>query len=124
MYAIYDDQFHVFSDPFLSADDNAAERLITQTALLSEGFRLRLFFSALFCLGSYDGLYDGLVSSPFDKTPLKVLKRPRLVSGSVRLNELVEACEVAKCHQSFRKADNGDQDPLSASEVKEDSDIE
>lgn len=97
MYVVYDVQFHVFSDPFLSADDDAAERLMTQTALLSEGFRKRLVFSSLFCLGSY----DALIKSPLYKSPLKSLKRPRLVSGSVRLMDLVDAVERAqKAHQS------------------------
>lgn len=97
MYAVYDEQFHVFSDPFLSADDDAAERLITQTSLLSEGFRKRLVFTALFCLGSY----DGLIKAPFDKSPLKLLKHPRVVSGSVRLMDLVDAVERAqKAHLS------------------------
>lgn len=92
MYAVYDEQFHVFSDPFLSADDDAAERLMTQTLLLSEGFRKRLVFTSLFCLGSY----DGAIKPPLGKSPLKSLKRPRLVSGSVRLMDLVDAVERAE----------------------------
>lgn len=92
IYAVYDEQFHVFSDPFLSADDGAAERLITQTSLLSEVFRQRLVFSALFCLGSY----DCQITAPFDKCPIKSLRHPRLVSGSVRLMDLVDAVERAQ----------------------------
>lgn len=110
MYAVYDEQFHVFSDPFLSADDDAAERLMTQTLLLSEGFRKRLVFTSLFCLGSY----DGHIKSPLDKSPLKSLKRPRLVSGSARLLDLVDAVESAqKAHLATVSA--------SDSNVKEDS---
>lgn len=111
MYAVYDEQFQVFSDPFLSADDDSAERLMTQTLLLSEGFRKRLVFISLFCLGSYEGS-----KGPFDKSPVKSLKHPRLVSGTVRLMDLVDAVERAqKAHLST----------VSCSDFeKEDSEIE
>lgn len=92
LYSVWDDQFKIYSDPFLAADDNAAERILVQTAILSDGFRKRLCFHSLHCIGSFD---------PSLESPAKVLKRPRLVSGSVRLNELVEAVEVANCHRSF-----------------------
>lgn len=84
LYSVWDDQFKLYSDPFLAADDNAAERTLVQTAILSDGFRKRLCFHSLHCLGSFD---------PTLKRPASVLKRPRLVSGSVRLMDLVDAIE-------------------------------
>lgn len=113
MYAVYDEQFHVFSDPFLSADDDAAERVMTQTSLLSEGFRKRLVFTSLFCLGSY----DGLAKAPVDKSPIKSLKHPRLVSGSVRLMDLADAADRAQ--QAYLSTVSA-----SDAEVKEDSENE
>lgn len=113
IYAVYDEQFHVFSDPFLSADDDAAERLMTQTLLLSDGFRKRLVFISLFRLGSY----DAHIKSPVDKSPLNSIKHPRLVSGSVRLMDLVDAVERAqKAHLSTVSATDA--------EVMEDSENE
>lgn len=87
LYSVWDDQFKLYSDPFLAADDNAAERTLVQTAILSEGFRKRLCFHSLHCIGSFDASL---------KCPAKVLNRPRLVSGSVRLMDLVDAIESAQ----------------------------
>ncbi len=84
LYSVFDDQFKLYSDPFLAADDNAAERTLVQTALLSEGFRKRLVFHSLHCIGSFD---------PCLKCPARVLKRPRLVSGSARLLDLIDVIE-------------------------------
>lgn len=83
-YSVWDDQFKLFSEPFLAADDNAAERTVVQTALVSEGFRKWLGSYSLLCIGSFD---------PTQECPAKVLKHPRLVSGSVRLMDLVDAVE-------------------------------
>lgn len=107
LYSVFDDQFKLYSDPFLAADDNAAERTLVQTAILSEGFRKRLVFHSLYCIGSFD---------PCLKIPARVLKRPRLVSGSARLLDLVDDIErKQKEHQAT----------VSASDFeKEDSEIE
>ena len=108
LYSVFDEQFMLYSDPFLAADDNAAERTLAQTAILSEGFRKRLCFHSLHCIGSFD---------PSLKCPARVLKRPRLVSGSVRLMDLVDAIERAqKAHLATVTG--------SDSVVKEDSEIE
>ena len=108
LYSVWDDQFKLYSDPFLAADDNAAERILVQTAILSEGFRKRLCFHSLHCIGSFDSSL---------KCPASVLKRPRLVSGSCRLMDLVEAIELAqKAHHSTLFP--------SDSEVQEDSEHE
>jgi hypothetical protein len=108
LYCVWDDQFKIYSDPFLSADNNAAERTLVQTAILSEGFRKRLCFQSLYCIGSFD---------PTLECPAKVFKHPRLVSGSVRLLNLVDAIESAKkAHLATVSA--------SESDVKEDSEDE
>ncbi len=85
LYSVYDEQFRFFSDPFCAADDNAAERLLTQTAIVSKEFRSRLVFQSLHCVGSYD---------PVSKVPFTAFKRPRLVSASARLVSLVDALET------------------------------
>lgn len=108
LYAVYDNQFKFFSDPFLSADDSAAERLMVQTSLLSEGFRSRLVFTSVFCLGSYDAM---------SKCPIKPLKRPRFAVGSKRLMDLVDATERAQ-------NDHLASDSVSDSDVQEVSEIE
>lgn len=108
LYSVWDDQFKLYSDPFLAADDNAAERTLVQTAILSEGFRKRLCFHSLHCIGSFD---------PSSRCPASVLKRPRLVSGSVRLMDLVDDIELAqKAHLATVSASDSD--------VKEDSENE
>lgn len=107
LYSVWDDQFKLYSDPFLAADDNAAERTLVQTAILSEGFRKRLCFHSLHCIGSFD---------PSLKCPAKVLKRPRIVSCSDRLIDLVDSIERAqKAHLATVSASDFD---------KEDSQIE
>lgn len=111
LYCVYDDQFHIFSEPFCAADDNAAERILVQSSIVSEEFRKRLCFHSLHCIGSFD---------PSLKCPATVLKRPRLVSGSVRLNELVEAVEAANCHRSFQKSHLATSSPFDF-DVKEDT---
>lgn len=108
IYCVLDDQFKLYSDPFLAADDKAAERILVQTAILSEEFRKRLCFHSLYCIGTY---YPALNS------PLRALKRPRYVSGSGRLMDLVEDIELAQ------KAHHTTLFP-SDSEVKEDSENE
>lgn len=108
LYSVWDDQFNVYSDPFLAADDNAAEKLLVQTAILSEEFRKRLFFHSLYCIGVYQ---------PTLKSPARILKNPRLVSGSLRLSGLVDDIEnVQKAHLSTVSGFD--------TEVKEDSKIE
>lgn len=103
-YSVWDDQFHLFSEPFLAVDDNAAERTVVQTAIYSEGFRKWLGSYSLYCIGSFD---------PTLECPAKVLKHPRLVSGSVRLLKLVDVIErKQKEHLASVSA--------SDSEVKED----
>lgn len=108
LYCVLDEQFNLFSDPFLAADDKAAERTIVQTAILSDEFRKRLCFHSLYCVGTY---------YPTLKSPLRGLHRPRYVSGSARLMDLVDAIERAqKAHLATVSA--------SDSEVKEDSENE
>ena len=108
LYCVWDDQFEVYSDPFLAADDKAAERILVQTALLSEGFRKRLCFQSLYCIGTY---------YPTLKCPARILKCPRYVSGSDRLMGLLDSIERAqKAHLATVS--------VSDSEVKEVSEIE
>lgn len=90
VYCVYDDQFELFSDPFLCADDAAAERLLVQTALASDGFRKRVSFNTLYAIGSFEP------TSSFDKMPMRAFKRPDLVSGGNRIAFLVEQCEHAQ----------------------------
>lgn len=107
-YSVWDDQFDLFSEPFLAVDDNAAERTVVQTAIYSEGFRKWLGSYSLYCIGSFD---------PTLECPAKVLKHPRLVSGPDRLLNLVVAIESAqKAHLATVSA--------SESDVKEDSENE
>ena len=107
-YSVWDDQFDLFSEPFLAVDDNAAERTVIQTAIASEGFRKWLGSYSLYCIGSFD---------PTQECPSKVLKHPRCVSDSVRLLKLVDAIERAQqAHLATVSASDSD--------VKEDSENE
>ena len=107
VYSVWDDQFNVYSDPFLAADDKAAEKILVQTAIHSDEFRKRLFFHSLYCIGVYH---------PTLKSPARILKNPRYVSGSSHLMDLVDAVDRAqKAHLATVS--------LSDSE-KEDSEIE
>lgn len=107
LYSVWDDQFNVYSAPFLAADDNAAEKILVQTAILSDEFRKRLNFHSLYCIGVYH---------PTLKSPARIPKRPRLVSGSVRLMDLVDAVERAqKSHLATVSVSDSE---------KEDSEIE
>lgn len=107
-YSVWDGQFDLFSEPFLAADDNSAERTVVQTAIVSEGFRKWLGSYSLYCIGSFD---------PTKECPAKVLKSPRLVSSPGRLMNLVDAIERAqKAHLATVSA--------SDSELKEDSENE
>jgi hypothetical protein len=90
IYCVFDTQFKSFSDPFLSADDSAAEKLMVQTALLTEGFRKRVFFHDLYSIGSFDP------ATSSEKMPMHAFKRPELVLGGDRLAHLVEQCENAQ----------------------------
>lgn len=86
-YSVRDDQFDLYSEPFLAVDDNAAERTVVQTAIVSEGFRKWLGSYSLYCIGSFD---------PSEECPAKVLKHPRLVSTPARLINLVDNIEKAQ----------------------------
>lgn len=86
-YCVWDDHFQLYSEPFLAADDNAAERTIVQAAIYSDSFRKLLVSYSLYCIGSFDATLE---------CPAKVLKHPRLVSGSSRLMDLVDAVERAQ----------------------------
>lgn len=111
VYCVYDHQFELFSDPFLSADDASAERLIVQTGLLSVEFRKRLSFNSLYAIGSFE---SAIVCN---KTPIHVFKRPVLVSRGERFVYLVEQCEKSqKAHLATVSASDSD--------VKEDSENE
>lgn len=100
LYSVWDDQFKIYSDPFLAADDNAAERTLVQTAILSDGFRKRLCFQSLYCIGTF---------YPTLKCPARTLKRPRYVSSSERLMGLVDANERAqKSHLTPVSASDSD----------------
>lgn len=95
VYSVFDDQFELFSDPFLCADDSAAERLIVQTALASEGFRKRLSLISLYAVGSFEP------ATLSYKMPMRSFKRPELVSGGSRLSYLAYQCELSdKYHLS------------------------
>lgn len=107
-YSVWDDQFKMYSEPFLAADDNAAERTVVQTAIVSEGFRKWLGSYSLHCIGSFD---------PTTECPAKVLKHPRLVSGSVRLLNLVDALERAqRAHLATVSASDSDDVEVSKNE--------
>lgn len=90
VYSIYDSQFNLFSDPFLAADNAAAERVLIQTALISEGFRKRVSFNCLYLIGSFAS------DSNWDVMPLKAARRPKLVCSGNRLITLVNQCEEAQ----------------------------
>lgn len=108
LYCVWDEQFSLYSDPFLAADDKAAERTLVQAATVSDEFRMRLCFRSLYCIGTYNHNL---------KCPARILKRPRFVSGSERLVGLVDAIERAqKAHLATVS--------VSDSDVKEDSEIE
>lgn len=95
VYSVFDDQFELFSDPFLSADDASAEKLMVQTVLLTQGFRKRVSFNSLYAIGTFEA------ASSCDERPISVYKRPVLVSDGNRLAYLVEQCELAqKSHLS------------------------
>lgn len=99
-YSVWDDQFNLYSEPFLAADDNSAERTVVQTATVSDGFRKWLGSYSLYCIGSFD---------PTQECPAKVLKRPRLVSSPGRLMHLVDVIESAqKAHLSTVSASDSD----------------
>lgn len=105
IYTVYDSQFNLFSDPFLSADDTAAERLLVQTALMSEGFRKRVSFNCLYCIGSFDP------DTKWDVMPLRAARRPKLVCSAKRLISLVTQCEEAqRAHLSTVSASDPDPD--------------
>lgn len=108
MYCVWDEQFSLYSDPFLAPDDKAAERNLVMAATVSGEFRKRLCFLSLYCIGTF---YHDL------KCPARMLKRPRYVSGSERLMPLVDAIESAqKPHLATVSRPD--------SELEEDSEIE
>lgn len=99
-YSVWDGQFNLYSEPFLAADDNAAERTVVQTAIVSEGFRKWLGSYSLYCIGSFDSTQE---------CPAKVLKHPRLVSGPARLMNLVDVIQRAqKAHLATLSASDSD----------------
>lgn len=100
LYCVWDEQFRVYSDPFIAEDDIVAERTLVKAATVSVEFRKRLCFQSLYCLGTY---YHDL------KCPARILKRPRYVSGSERLMRLVDAVESAqKAHLATVFASDSD----------------
>lgn len=103
-YSVWDDQFNLYSEPFLAADDNAAERTVVQTAIVSEGFRKLLGSYSLYCIGSFD---------PTLECPAKVLKHPKLVSGPSRLMALMDAIERAqKAHRATGSASDSEEEEV------------
>ncbi len=103
IYCVYDDQFELFSEPFLCADDAAAERLVVQTAIFSDGYRKRVSFYTLYAIGSFEPAIS------WDKMPMRSFKRPELVSGGNRIAYLVEQCELAqKSHLATVSASESD----------------
>lgn len=85
MYCVFDEQFNIFSDPFLALDNNAAERIVIQSASVLPEIRARMNMTSLYLVAEFtpDSLlpvyvHDGL---------------PLLVSCSERL---VTLCEVSE----------------------------
>lgn len=108
LYCVWDEQFSLYSDPFLAADDKAAERTLVQAATVSDEFRMRLCFQSLYCLGTY---YHNL------RCPARMLKRPRYVSGSDRLVGLVDAIVRAqKAHLASLSPSDSDVKEVSSDE--------
>ena len=83
VYSLFDTQFGIYSDPFLSADDLSAERLIIQTAEVSEGLRARLHVMSLYYLADFN-------PSASDVSPLSAGDSAELVSSPERLGKLLE----------------------------------
>lgn len=81
VYSVFDEQFDLFSEPFLAADDVAAQRLMVQTAAISEEFRHRLSLYTLYLLADFD---------PTVSDPLDLMDHPVVVASGDRLVSLVE----------------------------------
>lgn len=74
----------MFSEPFIAADDVAAQRLMVQTAAISDEFRKRLSWYTLYRLADFD---------PAGSEPLEPLPYPVDVASGDRLVAMVEQSE-------------------------------
>lgn len=111
VYSLYDEQFDLFSDPFLAADHVAAERVLVQTALISDELRNRVSFYCLYFIGTFAS------DSKWDVMPLKSRRSPKIVCSGRRLSDLVNQCLSARNAHLTSVSD-------SDFEIKEDSEIE
>lgn len=84
LYSVFDGQFNLFSEPFIAADDVAAQRLMVQTAAISEEFRKRLSLYSLYLLADFDPTYSN---------PLVLTDHPLVVAYPDKLVALVEQSE-------------------------------
>lgn len=102
VYSVLDEQFNLFSELFLAADDVAAQRLVVQTAAVSDEFKKRLSLYSLYLLADFD---------PSLPDPLVLMDHPLVVARGDRLVALVEQSQ----HLLLGRCD---------SEKKEDFEIE
>ena len=96
MYCVFDEQFKVFSDPFLATDNNAAERIVIQTAAVVPEIRARMSLTSLYYVADFFPDFHSPVC--FDDGV------PCMVSCSERLEALCEAGEKKLKKEDF---DNG-----------------
>lgn len=85
MYCVYDVQFNVHSDPFLAADDNAAERIVIQSAVVIPEVRARMHLNQLVLVADFESVSLNPVTVDADY--------PHVVSTPERLVSLCEASE-------------------------------
>lgn len=96
MYCVFDEQFNVFSDPFLATDNNAAERIVIQTASVVPEIRARMNMTCLYYVADFFPDFHSPVC--FDDGV------PCMVSCSERL---VELCEAGEKKLKKEDSDNG-----------------
>lgn len=96
MYCVFDEQFKVFSDPFLATDNNAAERIVVQTASVVPEIRARMYVTSLYYVADFFPDFHSPVC--FDDGV------PCMVSCSDRL---VALCEAGEKKLKKEDSDNG-----------------
>lgn len=96
MYCVFDEQFEVFSDPFLAKDNNAAERIVIQTAAVVPEIRARMNMTSLYYVADFFPDFHSPVC--FDDGV------PCIVSSSDRL---VALCEAGEKKLKKEDSDNG-----------------
>lgn len=96
MYCVFDEQFEVFSDPFLATDDNAAERIVIQSAAVVPEIRARMNMTSLYYVAAFFPDFDSPVRL-YDEVPCMVSSSERLVS----------LCEAGEKMLKKEDSDNG-----------------